>query len=464
MNNVLKLSVIFSIFLYQRGTAQHRISITIDGIPAGKEIILGYHFADQKYAVDTVITDEMGKVVFYGDTELKPGMYFLYNPNEIWFDFIVKEQDFSLTFSKKELYKDLEVKNSLENELFKEFQLQMLAANILKDSILKSFKQTSKKEDTIAAQKKLIDIEKEVSNNRKSIIKKAPNSLVANILMLMERPEPPDYKEIKDTDKRRTAQLQYYKNHFLDNIHFKDIGLLRTPLLKVTVEEFFDKVVVPHPDTILYYCDKIIRESEFDAELFRFWLVTFFNKYEKSDIMGMEVIWVTLAEKYYLTGKADWLKPEDLTNLQEEVDFLRPNLIGKIAPRLHLLDTALNPLYLEQMNAKYMVLFFYDPNCGTCIKKTPELGALYPQLKALNAEVLAVCVPTKVDEWKNYVKKNKMKWLNGADPNTQSNFRHDYNVRYTPQIYILDNKKRIIAKKLDTSQIIEFIKNHSRYH
>ena len=281
MKIVFKLSVIIlSVISYQTSRAQHNISITISGIPAGKEIILGYHFADQKYAVDTVITDERGKIVFYGDDALEPGMYFLYNPNEIWFDFIVKEQIFSLSFSKKELYKDLEVKNSLENELFKEFQLQILSSNMLKDSIIKSLKTTSKKEDTLAVRKKLMNIETEISRTRKSIINKAPHTLVADILLLMERPEPPSYNEIKDVQKRKMAQLHYYKNHFFDNIHFKNVGLLRTPLFKTTVEEFFDKIVIPYPDSILYYCDKIIRESEFNPELFRFWLVTFFNKYE----------------------------------------------------------------------------------------------------------------------------------------------------------------------------------------
>jgi hypothetical protein len=40
----------------------------------------------------------------------------------------------------------------------------------------------------------------------------------------------------------------------------------------------------------------------------------------------------------------------------------------------------------------------------------------------------------------------------------QSNFRYEYNIETTPLVYILDDKKKIIAKKLDVDQVEEFIK------
>ena len=55
-----------------------------------------------------------------------------------------------------------------------------------------------------------------------------------------------------------------------------------------------------------------------------------------------------------------------------------------------------------------------------------------------------------------------------ADPEVRSNFRYEYNIETTPQLYILDDQKKIIAKKLDVEQIEDFInkqieiKSHSQ--
>ncbi|MEQ8535019.1 MAG: hypothetical protein RIB86_24405, partial [Imperialibacter sp.] len=49
---------------------------------------------------------------------------------------------------------------------------------------------------------------------------------------------------------------------------------------------------------------------------------------------------------------------------------------------------------------------------------------------------------------------------NAADPYYRSNMRRDYNVRTTPQVYILDKNKKIIAKKLEVEQLAGFIEQY----
>ena len=104
------------------------------------------------------------------------------------------------------------------------------------------------------------------------------------------------------------------------------------------------------------------------------------------------------------------------------------------------------------------MLYFYDPDCGHCKKKTPELLRLYDEkLKPQGVEVIAVCTDTDTDKWKKYVREYGIYVLNGADPQYRSNFRFEYNINTTPKIYIVDANKRIIAKNLDVEQIEEFI-------
>jgi hypothetical protein len=75
----------------------------------------------------------------------------------------------------------------------------------------------------------------------------------------------------------------------------------------------------------------------------------------------------------------------------------------------------------------------------------------------MGVEVVAANVKKDVDKWKKYVKEQDLGWVNIADPHVRSNFRYEYNLETTPIIYVLDNQKKIIAKKLDVDQIEEFI-------
>jgi peroxiredoxin len=88
------------------------------------------------------------------------------------------------------------------------------------------------------------------------------------------------------------------------------------------------------------------------------------------------------------------------------------------------------------------------------------LKEAYPDLKKAGAEVIAICTITDTDKWKNFIKEQKLDWLNLGDPLYQNNFRMEYNVRTTPQLYVLNQERRIIAKKIDVEQVLDFIQNY----
>ena len=112
---------------------------------------------------------------------------------------------------------------------------------------------------------------------------------------------------------------------------------------------------------------------------------------------------------------------------------------------------------MYDIETEFTVLYFYDPDCGHCKKKTPELYEAYMTLRNEDVEVLAICITTDTDRWKEYIRENNFDWINLADSNNKSNFRYYYDIRSTPIIYVLDKEKKIIAKKLDASQVQSFI-------
>jgi len=146
-----------------------------------------------------------------------------------------------------------------------------------------------------------------------------------------------------------------------------------------------------------------------------------------------------------------------LVKLKDEMKFHRENQLGMQAPYIALEDTIGQKVRLYHVKSDFTVLYFYSPTCGHCKKKTPILKEVYDRVKDKGVEVVAVCTDTEVDKWKDFIKDFGLNWLNYGDPNLRSNFRVQYNVRSTPVLYVLDENKKIIAKKLDVDQVENFL-------
>ena len=58
-----------------------------------------------------------------------------------------------------------------------------------------------------------------------------------------------------------------------------------------------------------------------------------------------------------------------------------------------------------------------------------------------------------MDKWRSFIKEHKLEWINVADPNLHNNFRHEFDISSTPQIFLLDKDKIIKAKKIDVGTL-----------
>ena len=133
----------------------------------------------------------------------------------------------------------------------------------------------------------------------------------------------------------------------------------------------------------------------------------------------------------------------------------------RLAPELKLPDSEGMFYSLRQMNSKYTVLLFWEPNCSHCKKTVPQLYKdLYLPLKDKGIDIYAVCTQNKREEWLKAISEYQLfDWTNVWDPLLTSNFRSLYDVFSTPVIYILDQKKKIIAKRLDVEIAVKFLNN-----
>jgi thiol-disulfide isomerase/thioredoxin len=463
------LLIFLSVLAAGQNKNGYNISFKIDGL-TDSTIYLAYHLGDKQYLKDSVKLDKSGHGLFSGKELLPQGIYMIVLPGRKYFELLLSNnQVFSLSCSFNDYFKTLKFSGSEENSTFIDYQKKWIELQDEANRLDTRLQNNKSKNDSLKIlselRRKHEDKMKEYLNE---VIDKNKGSLLALLVKALLPVEVPPIVLAPNTlnpdSVKWIRSYLYNKDHFFDNIDFNDERLLRTPILQGKLNIFFTNVVIQLADSINKEIDKIIQKSSSNYKVFQFVSVYLFNHFRESEIMGHDAVMVKLADDIYLSGKADWTTPEWRDNLRKEVDRIRPNLIGQKGHDL-IMDTYTGvSASLYDINKDFIILYFWEPNCGHCQEATPKLKTFYDKVKNAGIEVFAVCTQSDKAKWEKYISDNNLTWINGWDPKRLTNFDYYYNVQSTPTVYILDKNKVIIAKKLSVENIGPFIENWRKYH
>ncbi len=424
---------------------------------------LGNHFGEKQYVKDTVHVDHDGWAVFKGNEPLPGGIYLVVLPSHTYFEIVVNEQKFSIETDTIDFVESMKITGSLENKLFNDHQKFIIAKTKYSQTLKAKMDANKDNKDSVAYYKKAItDVDKEVKDYRIKLMNDYPQTFMAKIIKTMSEPEVPEApKDEKGNVTDSTFQFRYYKAHFLDNVDFSDDRLLRTPLLQTKIKTYTQQLTVPLPDSIIPSVDTIIEKSRANKEVFKYSVATLANYYETSNIMGYDKVFVHIAEKYYLSNDAYWADSTLKAKIHERVMKIKPNILGEKAYNLVMPDTGFVMHSLQDIKEKFTILAFWDPTCSHCKHEIPLLSAFRDSARehGISVEVFSVGIESDIELWKKFIRDNKLKWINVSDLYNNTNFRNYYDIYSTPVIYLLDEQKRIIAKRLDTEKIRDFISN-----
>lgn len=463
-NYIFALPFFVSVLLsaHSFGSGGYEIKVHITGL-SDSTIYLGNHYGEKQYVRDTVKLDHNGWATFKGNDTLPGGIYLIVLPGKTYFEIIVSEQKFTIETDTIDYVKNMKVTGSVENKLFNDHQRYIMEKTRTSQELKIRMEVQKNNKDSVDAYKKLIaQMDKDVKDYRINIMKEYPKTFMAKIIYTMQEPEVPDPpKDDKGNILDSSFQFKYYKSHFLDNVDFSDERLLRTPILQGKIKTYTQQLTVPYPDSIIVSVDTIIDRSKANKEMFKYCVATLANYYETSNIMGYDKVFVHIAEKYYLSKDAFWADSTLKAKIHERVMKIKPNILGELAHDLAMPDTALKMHTLHGIKAKYTILVFWDPTCSHCKIDVPKLCHYYDSVKTkgLSIEVFAVGIESDIELWKKFIRDNKLDWINVSDLYNQTNFRSYYDIYSTPVMYLLDDKKHIIAKRLDTEKIRSFIEN-----
>ncbi len=452
----------------------YQIKVKIDGFQQN-EAYLGYYFGDKQYLKDTAYVDPGGWFYFEGNEKLEGGMYLIVLPPDNQFvQVLVDENNQWISMETKmpatDLTKNMKVKDAGDNQLFYSYlnfleERRPKAEDLRKQ--LEAAGEDAKKKEKV--QEKITALDQEVQNFQQKTIAEHPKTMTAAVIKAnLPVQNMPEFEG--DQKEKELKGFYWMRDHWFDNISLTDPRMLRTPFLFQKIDHYVNKMTVQHPDSISIAIDRVLEMSRKAPETFKFYLIHFLNTYAKSNIVGMDAVYVHIGEKYYCAGQAPWTEEEQLKKICENVDKLAPLLIGRVAPNIEMQTRSGEKITLHDFKSPLTVLFFWDPECGHCKKTMPEMVQFAKDYKPKGVAVFAICTKLvtrdsegnfsmkEVDTCWDTIKEREMDvFFNTVDPYHRSRYKTVYDIRSTPQIFVLDSDKTILSKRIGAEQLPEVL-------
>lgn len=459
MNRLLVLCISLVTSLNIGWTQASKIDFQIDNYE-NDTLIIGNYYGDKQLVKDTLIrADRNDKFVFASDTLVDAGVYLaLMLPDYEYIQFIVPsdDQQFSASMDYEELAK-IKFSGSKENETFYDY-LAFLREHKPKAEELQQKIEAARAEgkSTEKEEAKFDEIDKKVKDYQLKIVEENKGSIASMLISANFDVDIPEFEG--DEDEVKMKRFKYYRDNYFHNLDTTNIALIRTPFLHDRLMYYLDNLNSPLPDSITIAVDKILSMLQPNEDAFKFYTSFFLNKYAKMKRVGDDAIYVHIADKYYSTGKAKWVKPETLAKIRDNATKLRPLLIGNKIPDIFVYDKDSTEIRLREVDADYTVLVFWAPSCGHCTKAMPHIVKFNDKYKDQGIKTISIC--TKGGEkfkgcWDVLEEKDMLRLINTGDEYIR--FQRQVYVRQTPKIVVLDKDKEIVIKDIPAEKLDEIL-------
>lgn len=456
------LSIIaLSILAYLPASAQTAgadstlIDVTATGAAAGKIKLIAV-LGDQNFIIDSSIVDANGHFTIKRKKPLPAGYFYFLLPNGKNFAILLdkNEQFFTLKANVNDFAGTMQVTNCLNTDLLyqnfrfqgaQEAELNQLSATLKKSAPGSPEYVTAKtrQEALLADRKKHLD----------DIYAAHPNALFTKFKQAGANP---DYVEFKkpNGDMDTVRQVVYYRSHFWDGVDFTDERLIHTPVIANKLKRYMKELTPQRPDSIIAVADELIRRVmpyKPYFQLFSNWIALQYEN-TKTTVMDGEAAYVHIINNFFTPELAFWDTRENIEKLRKHAWEMEASLLGKKGPDVRAKNQYGYEKSLYEITAPVVVVFMFSPDCEHCQKDADAIEALYKKWKPQGVEFFGIGVNTNETDWKMFIEKHKFSFTNVYDPTNRAIYAKYY-VDITPELYVLDKNRTIVAKNLHAEQL-----------
>jgi len=426
---------------------------------SGKKVFLSAFYGEKVNRIDSVICDGSGQFVYHQGPSIQPGLYRLSTDKDHFLDLVMNNEDIEFTCRGELTPDSTEFLSSVENKTYYYFSgydrkvqaklellLPLLDFYPEKDQFYSET--ASEYEHLQKAEKKTLD----------SLDALYPGSYAIRIFRIQQTPWLP-------AGLAKDDRIAYLKQHFLDNIDFKDTLSLRSNawankaisyLSLYSNNKYSQKQL---ESEFIRAITVILSKASVNADVYKFLLDYFVGGFDK---YHFDAVITYIADNFQ-----DPFSCEDQarkTQLQKKLENFKKISIGKVAPDIAVPDTKGKLIHLSEIKSEYTLLVFWSSECGHCVQMMPQLKELYDKQKPKRWEVMTVSLDTSRREWTSFLREQKLNWFNGSELKGFNSISADeYNIFATPTMFLLDNEKKILAKPVSYRELEQDLRENKLY-
>ncbi|MBI3520103.1 MAG: DUF5106 domain-containing protein, partial [Bacteroidetes bacterium] len=431
MKKLLLSFSLLSIMMSASAQGGHDIRINFKNCKDTVMYLAFYQF-DKSYLADTCKKVVKGNVVFKGKNTLDKGVYYLVSQDKArYFDFFISDNNQKIVMSTDtaDLVKNLKCSTSKENDDFFNYIKFITAKNKEFGEMRSKTKGMSSKDSLAFIVEKGKAMNESVLAFEKTFLEQHKGMFVGDVINLKMEKEAKDIPKASNGRPDSLYIYNYYKNHYWDGVNFQDDGIMRTPFFADKLKKYFNNVIIQNPDTVSAEIDRLMAKTKAGTMMQKLLIAHFLFTSESSKLMGFDKVFVHVIDKYIRTGMAkEVYDAATIEKIKERGDILKPLLLGSQAPDLLMIDTighkqiarmgfdtvktspGATKLYYDNVQnlaqtfvslygvkSDYLLLVFWDVDCGHCKTEIPKLLTEYHALKKEGYDLKVFSVYTQHD-------------------------------------------------------------------
>jgi len=228
---------------------------------------------------------------------------------------------------------------------------------------------------------------------------------------------------------------------------------------------YFDKIKLSTIVTGMHYhpnrafvlqLDSILNNVSTDSLIFR-QTIDFVTEpvSDPNSVFRNEIIYEKLLCAEF---NSKWYGQEEKKRIDSKLHLLQQNDVGKLANDFTYITPDERRRTLYKLNCKYILLFFYNPECDACKEMKSSISrsaVINSQVEEGKLLVVAIYIDKDTAIWRSHLSEFPRRWIHGKDEGEYLYKNQVYDLRAIPTVYLLDSNKYVLLKDCLSIEEIE---------